>query len=194
MTNSILKTAAIAATALTFTLGTATASFAGEYGSAKTYSETSNTIIDAAVGSNDLTTLVAAVKAAGLVDTLNGDGPFTVFAPTNDAFAALPAGTVETLLQPENKATLTEVLTSHVVAGNFSGADIMALVAANGGKAYVTTLSGEKIKVKQWGDALYIKDANGNKSKVAIADIRASNGTVHVISGVILPESDDSQS
>ena len=95
---------------------------------------------------------------------------------------------------PENKEKLTEILTTHVVAGNYTGADIMALVAANDGKAYVTTLSGDKIKVKQWEGALYIKDANGNKSKVAIADIEASNGTVHVIDGVILPASDDDTS
>jgi len=213
MKTAILKRTAIAATALTFTLATATASFAGEcsskknkaamnqtevmgatvyktagnYSSATTYAN-QGTIIDAAVGTPDLSTLTAAVKAAGLVETLQSDGPFTVFAPTNAAFDALPAGTVATLLKPENNAMLTNILTSHVVAGNFSAADIVALVEANGGKAEITTLSGAKLKVMKWGDTLKIKDESGNKSKVAIADIIKSNGTVHVINGVLLPK------
>jgi len=157
MTTALFKRAAMAATALTFTLATATASFAGDcsstknksamnqtevmgatvyktagnYSSAKTYAS-QGTIIDAAVGTPDLSTLTAAVKAAGLVETLQGDGPFTVFAPTNAAFDALPDGTVATLLKPENNAMLTNILTSHVVAGNFSAADLVALVEANG--------------------------------------------------------------
>jgi uncharacterized surface protein with fasciclin (FAS1) repeats len=214
MTTALFKRAALAATALTFTLATATASFAGDcsstkkksamnqtevmgatvyktagnYSSAKTYAS-QGTIIDAAVSTPDLSTLTAAVKAAGLVETLQGDGPFTVFAPTNAAFDALPAGTVSTLLKPENNAMLTNILTSHVVAGNFSAADIVALVEANGGKAEIATISGAKLKVMKWGDTLKIKDESGNKSKVAIADIMKSNGTVHVINGVLLPES-----
>lgn len=214
MTTAIFKRAVIAATAMTFTLATATASFAGDcsstkkksamnqtevmgatvyktagnYSSAKTYAS-QGTIIDAAVGTPDLSTLTAAVKAAGLVETLQGDGPFTVFAPTNAAFDALPDGTVATLLKPENNAMLTNILTSHVVAGNFSAADIVALVEANGGKVEIATISGAKLKVMKWGDTLKIKDESGNKSKVAIADIMKSNGTVHVINGVLLPES-----
>lgn len=212
MERAILKCAAVTATALTFTLATATASFAGEcsskakqsamsqtavmgatvqnashHSSETTY--TSGTIIDAAVGTPDLSTLTAAVTAAGLVETLQGDGPFTVFAPANAAFDALPDGTVATLLKPENKAMLTNILTSHVVAGNLSAADIVAAVDANGGKLTVETLSGAKLKVMKYGDSLKIKDENGNKSKVAIADIMKSNGTVHVISGVLLPKS-----
>lgn len=215
MERVIFKRAAVAATALTFTLATATASFAGEcnsktkqsamnqtavmgatihkvggeYSSAKTYKKAEGTIIDAAVGTPDLSTLTAAVKAAGLVETLQGDGPFTVFAPTNAAFDALPDGTVATLLKPENKATLTNILTSHVVAGNFSAADIVALVESKGGTAYISTVSGAKLKVMKYGDTLKIKDESGNKSKVAIADIMKSNGTVHVINGVLLPKS-----
>jgi len=212
MERAIFKRAVLTATALTFTLATATASFAGEcnsktkqsamnqtavmgatvqnashHSSATTY--TSGTIIDAAVGTPDLSTLTAAVTAAGLVETLQGDGPFTVFAPTNAAFDALPDGTVATLLKPENKAMLTNILTSHVVAGNLSAADIVAAVDANGGKLTVETLSGAKLKVMKYGDTLKIKDESGNKSKVAIADIMKSNGTVHVISGVLLPKS-----
>ena len=214
MTTAIFKRAVIAATAMTFTLATATASFAGDcsstkkksamnqtevmgatvyktagnYSSAKTYAS-QGTIVDAAVGTPDLSTLTAAVKAAGLVETLQSDGPFTVFAPTNAAFDALPEGTVATLLKPENNAMLTNILTSHVVAGNFSAADIVALVEANGGKVEIATISGAKLKVMKWGDTLKIKDESGNKSKVAIADIMKSNGTVHVINGVLLPES-----
>jgi len=206
MERAILRRAAIAATTLTFTFASATASFAGDcsstkvkktainqtavmgstaYSSSTTYD--SGTIIDAAIATPDLSTLTAAVTAAGLVDTLNGDGPFTVFAPTNAAFDALPAGTVASLLKPENNAALTNILTSHVVAGNLSAADIVAAVEANGGKLKVQTLSGATLKVMKYGDTLKIKDENGNKSKVAIADIQKSNGTVHIISGVLLP-------
>jgi len=155
------------------------------YNSGKTYAK--GTIIDAAVATDDLSTLVAAVKAAGLVETLSGDGPFTVFAPTNAAFDALPAGTVETLLKPENKAKLTQILTTHVVAGNLSSTDIVSLVNANGGKAKVETLSGEMLTAKMWNGKLYLKDANGNKMSVQTADIMKGNGTVHVIDGVLLP-------
>ncbi len=206
MERAIFRRAAVAATALTFSFATATASFAGDcssskvkqsamnktavmgstaHSSATTYN--SGTIIDAAVATPDLSTLTAAVTAAGLVDTLNSDGPFTVFAPTNAAFDALPDGTVASLLKPENNAALTNILTSHVVAGNLSAADIVAAVEANGGKLKVQTLSGATLKVMKYGDTLKIKDESGNKSKVAIADIMKSNGTVHVITGVLLP-------
>lgn len=158
------------------------------YDSSKKYSK-KETIVDAAVATPQLSTLVTAVTAAGLVDTLSGPGPFTVFAPTNDAFGKLPAGTVESLVMPENKATLTNILTSHVVAGNLSAADIIATVNANGGKATVATLSGAELKVYMKGDKLYIKDESGGKSSVTMADIKKSNGTVHVIDSVLLPDS-----
>jgi len=212
METTILRRAALAATALTFSIASATSSFAGDCSTTKVKqtamnqtavmgatvhktaanystptSYASGTIIDAAVATPDLSTLTAAVTAAGLVDTLNSDGPFTVFAPTNAAFDALPDGTVASLLQPENNAALTNILTSHVVAGNLSAADIVAAVEANGGKLTVQTLSGAELKVMKYGDTLKIKDENGNKSKVAIADIEKSNGTVHVITGVLLP-------
>lgn len=216
MERTFFKRAAVTATALTFTLATAGAAFAGDcstktkttaqnqtavmgatihkvggkYSSSKTYSKAEGTIIDAAVSTPDLSTLTAAVKAAGLVETLQGDGPFTVFAPTNAAFDALPDGTVATLLKPENKSTLTNILTSHVVAGNFTASDIVSLVESKGGKAYISTLSGAKLKVKKMGDTLTIRDESGNTSTVAIADIKKSNGTVHVISGVLLPKTD----
>lgn len=158
------------------------------YDSSKKYSK-KETIVDAAVATPQLSTLVTAVTAAGLVDTLSGPGPFTVFAPTNDAFGKLPAGTVESLVMPENKGTLTNILTSHVVAGNLSAADIIATVNANGGKATVATLSGAELKVYMKGDKLYIKDESGGKSSVTMADIKKSNGTVHVIDSVLLPDS-----
>ncbi len=145
------------------------------------------TIVENAVNSKDHTTLVAAVKAAGLVDTLSGAGPFTVFAPVNDAFAALPAGTVDTLLKPENKAALTGVLTYHVVAGKFSAADILALVDKSGGTAKIKTVQGEELTVTKAGDGLEIKDAKGGVAKVTIADVNQSNGVIHVVDHVLLP-------
>lgn len=182
--SATVKTAAANQTAM---MGATIHKVGGQYSSASKYE--SGTIIDAAVGTPDLSTLTAAVKAAGLVETLQGPGPFTVFAPTNAAFEALPDGTVATLLKPENKAMLTNILTSHIVAGNLSASDIVAAVEANDGKLTVATLSGAELKVMKYGDTLKIKDENGNKSKVAIADIKKSNGTVHVISGVLLPNS-----
>jgi len=140
----------------------------------------SKDIIDNAVNSKDHTTLVAAVKAAGLVDTLKGKGPFTVFAPTNEAFAKLPAGTVDTLLKPENKDTLTKVLTYHVVPGEvLSGSLKDGMV--------VTTVEGETLTVGVGTDGVTLTDASGNKVSVAKADIEAGNGVVHVIDGVLLP-------
>ncbi|MGB3455883.1 MAG: fasciclin domain-containing protein, partial [Litorimonas sp.] len=135
-----------------------------------------------------LSTLVAAVQAADLVDALSADGPFTVFAPTNDAFGALPAGTVDTLLMPENKDKLSKILTSHVVSGSFAAADVIALAEANGGKAELTTLSGAKLKAYAKDGKVYIKDENGGKATVATADVTTSNGTVHVVSSVLLPK------
>ncbi|MES2498714.1 MAG: fasciclin domain-containing protein [Pseudomonadota bacterium] len=145
-------------------------------------------IIDNAVNSKDHTTLVAAVKAAGLVDTLKGAGPFTVFAPTNAAFAKLPAGTVDTLLKPENKAQLTGILTYHVVAGRMAAKDIAADAAAHGGKATLTTVQGETLTAwKDSGGAWYLTDAKGGKSKITIADVVQSNGVIHVVDTVLMP-------
>lgn len=137
---------------------------------------------------SNLTTLVAAVTAAGLVDTLNGDGPFTVFAPTNDAFAKLPAGTVDTLLKPENKATLTGILTYHVVAGKMTATDLAATAKANGGMAELTTVAGGKLVVMEQDGAWVVKDENGGISKIETADVMQANGVVHVIDTVLMPK------
>ena len=147
----------------------------------------SKNIVQNAVNSKDHTTLVAAVKAAGLVDTLMSPGPFTVFAPVNKAFEKLPAGTVETLLKPENKATLTAVLTYHVVAGKLSAADLMAQVKAGDGKATLTTVQGETLTVVQDGRKLEIINSKGDKSVVTIPDVNQSNGVIHVVDTVLLP-------
>jgi uncharacterized surface protein with fasciclin (FAS1) repeats len=148
----------------------------------------SKNIIQNAVNSKDHTTLVAAVKAAGLVDTLEGTGPFTVFAPTNAAFAKLPAGTVDTLLKPENKATLTKVLTYHVVPGRLTAASLMKAVKDGEGEAHLKTVAGEDLTVKQAGPGkLTVTDAKGDVADVTIADVLQSNGVIHVIDTVLLP-------
>ena len=144
-------------------------------------------VVGIAVGSADHTTLVAAVKAAGLVDALSGKGPFTVFAPTNAAFAKLPAGTVETLLKPENKAMLTKILTYHVVPGKLMAKDVLAAIKAGGGKAVVTTLQGEKLTASLMGKTVMLTDAKGGMAHVTAADLAGSNGVVHVIDAVIMP-------
>jgi uncharacterized surface protein with fasciclin (FAS1) repeats len=144
-------------------------------------------IIDNAVNSKDHTTLVAAVKAAGLVETLKGAGPFTVFAPTNEAFDKLPAGTVATLLKPENKATLTKILTYHVVAGRVSAADLVAKIKAGGGKAELKTVSGGTLTAMLKGKKVYLVDEKGGQSWVTIADVFQSNGVIHVVNAVLLP-------
>ena len=144
-------------------------------------------IIENAVNSKDHTSLVAAVKAAGLVETLSGPGPFTVFAPTNAAFGKLPAGTVETLVKPENKATLTTILTYHVVAGKMNAKDIAAAIKAGNGKAVLTTVQGEKITASLMGKTVMITDAKGGMSHVTIADVNQSNGVIHVVDAVLLP-------
>ena len=135
----------------------------------------------------NLTTLVAAVKAAGLVETLASPGPFTVFAPTNDAFAKLPAGTVETLVKPENKATLTSILTYHVVAGTMTSKDIAKAIKAGGGTASFDTVAGGKLTAKMSGKNLVLTDAKGGMSTVTTANVMQSNGVVHVIDSVLLP-------
>lgn len=144
-------------------------------------------IIENAVNSKDHTTLVAAVKAAGLVETLEGDGPFTVFAPTNEAFDKLPAGTVDNLVKPENKATLTKILTYHVVAGRMSSADLMAKVKEGNGKTELTTVEGGKLWVMQKGKKLYLVDEKGGQSWITIADVNQSNGVIHVVNTVLMP-------
>jgi uncharacterized surface protein with fasciclin (FAS1) repeats len=145
-------------------------------------------IVENAVNSKDHTTLVAAVKAAGLVDTLAGPGPFTVFAPVNSAFDKLPPGTVDTLLKPENKATLTKILTEHVVAGKLSGATLMKRAKANGGKYNMVAVSGDALTAVIRGKSLYIIDESGGASKVTIADVNQSNGVIHVVNKVMLPK------
>ena len=145
-------------------------------------------IIDNAVNSRDHTTLVAAVKAAGLVDTLKGPGPFTVFAPTNAAFAALPAGTVDTLLKPESKAALTGVLTYHVVAGKMDAASLMKAIDAGKGTATLKTVAGGSLMAKSSGGKVMVMDEKGGSATVTIADVTQSNGVIHVVDKVLLPK------
>jgi uncharacterized surface protein with fasciclin (FAS1) repeats len=144
-------------------------------------------IVENAVNSKDHTTLVAAVKAAGLVETLESAGPFTVFAPTNEAFNKLPAGTVDNLVKPENKATLTKILTYHVVAGRLSAEDLMAKVKEGMGKAELTTVAGGKLIVMEKGKKLYLVDEKGGKSWITISDVNQSNGVIHVVNTVLMP-------
>ncbi|WP_158931311.1 fasciclin domain-containing protein [Acidisphaera sp. S103] len=147
----------------------------------------SKNIIENAVNSKDHTTLVAAVKAAGLVETLEGKGPFTVFAPTNEAFAKLPAGTVDTLLKPENKATLVKILTYHVVSGDYTAADLMKMVKAGGGKATLKTVEGDPLTVSENGMKLFISGEKSGVAEVTISNVNQSNGVIHVINTVLLP-------
>lgn len=145
-------------------------------------------IVQNAVNSKDHTTLVAAVKAAGLVETLQSEGPFTVFAPTNDAFAMLPAGTVDNLLKPVNKPALTGVLTYHVVAGRWGSADIAKLIKEGNGKAEVKTVAGGKLWIMMEGAKIAIKDESGSVAYITIKDVNQSNGVIHVIDHVLLPK------
>ncbi len=144
-------------------------------------------IVENAINSKDHTTLVAAVKAAGLVDTLEGPGPFTVFAPTNEAFAALPAGTVDNLLKPENKATLTKILTYHVVPGKYTAHDLAKLAKAHGGKAVLNTVEGDSITVAKHDGKWTVTDDKGNVAHITIADVTQSNGEIFVIDKVLMP-------
>ena len=148
----------------------------------------SKDIIDNAVNSKDHTTLVAAVKAAGLVDTLKGAGPFTLFAPTNAAFAALPAGTVDTLLKPENKGTLTGVLTYHVLPGKMDAAALSKAIADGKGKAMLKTAAGGMLTATASGAHVMITDEKGGSAQVPIADVSQSNGVIHVVDKVLLPQ------
>jgi uncharacterized surface protein with fasciclin (FAS1) repeats len=147
----------------------------------------SKNIVENAVNSKDHTTLVAAVKAAGLVDTLQGTGPFTVFAPTNDAFKKLPAGTVEMLVKPENKDKLSKILTYHVVAGRMSANDLMAAAKKGNGKAMLKTVEGEDLTVEVNGNTLTIRDTKGGMSKVTVQNVFQSNGVIHVVDTVLMP-------
>lgn len=147
----------------------------------------SKNIVENAMNSNDHTTLGAAVKAAGLVEILQSDGPFTVFAPTNEAFEALPAGTVESLLKPENKKKLEAVLTYHVLAGDYSAADVVQAIKDGNGKATFNTVNGEELSAMLDGNNVVLKGANGSTATVTIADVDQSNGVIHVIDGVLLP-------
>src|SRR5204863_3337235 len=145
------------------------------------------TIVDNAMNSADHTTLVAAVKAAGLVDTLNGKGPFTVFAPTNAAFEQLPAGAVDNLLKPENKSMLTRVLTYHVVAGKYDSKSLAKLIAKGKGKAWLKTVSGGTLTAWMDGDKIVLQDEKGGTATVTIADVYQSNGVIHVVNAVLMP-------
>ncbi|MBL6678053.1 MAG: fasciclin domain-containing protein [Flavobacteriaceae bacterium] len=145
-------------------------------------------IVETAVSNENFSTLVAAVQAGELVDALSSEGPFTVFAPTNDGFNKLPEGTLETLLKPENKETLQSILTYHVVAGKFMAADVVNAINENGGEFNVKTLQGNNLTLKLWEGNVYVKDVKGNKAKVVIADVDTSNGVIHAIDNVVLPE------
>lgn len=183
-----MKIATKLATAVT-ALTIATAAYAANpiVGGAAMF-ETKN-IVENAVNSADHTTLVAAVQAAGLVETLQSAGPFTVFAPVNDAFAALPAGTVDTLLKPENKGMLQKVLTAHVVAGDWSAAEIARQARASAdGFYHFNAVSGDALSAQVKGNNVYIYDENGNASRVTIADVDQSNGVIHVVDAVLVPK------
>ena len=155
---------------------------------APSHANTPGTVVDIAVGSQDHTTLVAAVTAAGLVDTLSSDGKFTVFAPTNDAFAKLPEGTVDTLLEPQNKGQLTKVLTAHVVAGEVRAADLVQQINAHGGRFNFNTVSGDALTAMLKGNHVYIFDESGGAALVTAADLESGNGVVHVVNDVLLPQ------
>ena len=178
-----ILTVALGALLSAFTI---TASAQVMVGGAAMYSN--KNIIENAVNSKDHTTLVAAVKAAGLVQTLEGPGPFTVFAPTNEAFAALPAGTVDTLLKPENKATLTKILTYHVVAGKMDSAALMKAIDAGGGRAVLTTVEGGTLTATKSGNMIMLTDEKGGMAHVTIPDVIQSNGVIHVVDKVLMPK------
>ncbi|MEL4456328.1 fasciclin domain-containing protein [Lutimonas vermicola] len=150
-------------------------------------SEEKATIVGVAAANENFSTLVAAVKAADLVGTLNSEGPFTVFAPTNEAFAKLPEGTVESLLKAENKATLSSILTYHVVAGKFMAADVVKAIKDNDGKFEITTVNGEKLTAHIMDGKVMLKDAKGNNSTIILTDVAASNGVIHALDTVVMP-------
>ena len=188
---SLTPSRLFAASVLVLSLAAAPAAFAAMpmkdpmVGGAAMYP--TKTIVENAVNSKDHTTLVAAVKAAGLVETLSSPGPFTVFAPTNAAFGKLPAGTVETLVKPESKATLTKILTYHVVPGRLSAADLMKTAKMGAGKNTLTTVEGEPLTVSVKAGKVWLTDAKGGKSMVTIANVFQSNGVIHVVDTVLMP-------
>lgn len=184
MKRSLKRTAAIASI---FALVAFTANADNPMVCGAAMSESKN-IVENAANSKDHTTLVAAVKAAGLVETLSGDGPFTVFAPTNAAFEALPAGTVDTLLKPENKEKLAKVLTCHVVAANALSDAVGKMIADDGGNHPVKTVGGCTLSAKMDGDKITLTDETGGTATVTIADVKQSNGVIHVIDKVLLPK------
>lgn len=183
MTLKTTLTAAVAA-ALAATAGVVAAPALADHHMEK---KAAANIVETAMGTGMHETLVAAVKAAGLVDTLAGPGPFTVFAPTDSAFAKLPAGTVESLVKPENKGTLTTILTYHAVAGKVTAGDLIKLINDNGGKATITTVQGGTLTAMIDGGKVVITDAKGGKTTVTTADVMTSNGVIHVTDGVFLP-------
>jgi len=187
ITNILL--AGFAAVAISASLGGMGPAFAQEktvtVGGAPMYP--SKNIVQNAVNSKDHTTLVAAVKAAGLVDTLQSPGPFTVFAPTNEAFAKLPAGTVDTLLKPENKKTLTNVLTYHVVPGRLSAKDLIDKIKAGNGTAMLKTVEGDNLTFQEKDGKLWVIDSKGSTAQVTIRNVMQSNGVIHVVDTVLLP-------
>lgn len=180
-----LLAAAIAVGGCTTMTPMASANGVSYIGGAAMYSN--QTIVANAVNSPDHTTLVAAVKAAGLVDTLSGAGPFTVFAPTNTAFGKLPAGTVDTLVLPQNKSTLQSVLTYHVVPGRVTAAQLMAMIRAGGGRATLTTVQGAPLYATMMGSTVMLTDAKGNSGHVTQANVMQSNGVIHVVDTVLMP-------
>jgi uncharacterized surface protein with fasciclin (FAS1) repeats len=183
--SSRIVLAALTAVALTYSAATVLAQQDPEVGGAAMFP--AKNIVENAVNSPDHTTLVAAVKAAGLVETLEGPGPFTVFAPTNEAFAKLPAGTVDTLLKPENKDQLVKILTYHVVAGKVGSKDLIKLIKMGGGKAALKTVSGGTLTASLQGGKVVLTDEKGGKATVTIADVFQSNGVIHVVDAVLLP-------
>jgi uncharacterized surface protein with fasciclin (FAS1) repeats len=183
MKKTLLATLAMATLAITSL--TASAQKNPDVGGAAMYP--TKTIVENAVNSPIHTTLVAAVKAGGLVDTLNSPGPFTVFAPTNDAFAKLPAGTVDTLIKPENKDTLDKVLTYHVVAGKISSKQLAGLIKKGNGKAELKTVQGETLVASMSGKNIVLTDVKGGASTITTADVFQSNGVIHVINAVLMP-------
>lgn len=182
-------------TILVVALLTSTITFANNNDPIKTNKETTSeirgklspTIVGVAASNENFSTLVAAVKAADLVETLNSEGPFTVFAPTNEAFSKLPAGTLESLLKPENKGTLSSILTYHVVAGKFMAGDVLKAIKDNGGKFVITTVNGEKLTAHVMDGKVMLKDAKGNSSTIILTDVDASNGVIHAIDSVVMP-------
>jgi uncharacterized surface protein with fasciclin (FAS1) repeats len=184
MFKTTLRTTALIAILSASALATQAAN--PQVGGAAMYAD--KNIVENAVNSKDHTTLVAAVKAAGLVETLSGKGPFTVFAPTNAAFAKLPQGTVDTLLKPENKAQLTKVLTCHVVAADAMSTMIAKMIKDDGGEHDVTTVGGCVLKAKEAGGTITLTDEMGDVASVTIADVKQSNGVIHVIDAVMLPK------